>query len=192
MASACRCFCFETTSSGSMRLSAASADSIDLCRMVSTEDTLRALAFCTPHLASAPNPIRHALGEGIYDWLAWFSGAKMRTARFSSINSLSRAFAQNLWFPWVQMIRKVVHGRISVLFANDDNIPMLDVAITGRVGAEKAPSTKQYSKTSQPGTPTTHFGIPASCGRKVRIVLTEPCAPHFVGMRGPAARLVMT
>jgi hypothetical protein len=96
MPSACRSFCFDTTSSGTSRFRAVPADSIDVCRTVSVGDTRRALMFCNPHLASAPKPLRRTLGKGIYDWLTRFSEAKTRTARISSISSLSRVFEQNL------------------------------------------------------------------------------------------------
>jgi hypothetical protein len=52
-------------------------DSIDRWRPVSTENTRRALLlFCSLHLASAPNLIRHRLRGGIYDLLTRFSRAK--------------------------------------------------------------------------------------------------------------------
>jgi hypothetical protein len=72
------------------------ADSIDVCPTFSIGDTRLALLFCNPHLASAPQQIRRALGKGIYDWMRWISRAKTRTARISSISSLSRVFEQNL------------------------------------------------------------------------------------------------
>ena len=61
--SACRSFCFETTSSGAIRFRAEPADSMPPLPFLRSPNTRRAFTFCNPHLASAPNRVQRALGK---------------------------------------------------------------------------------------------------------------------------------
>ena len=126
--SACRSFCFETTSSGSIRFRPAPADSIPPWRPVSCPNTLRAFTFCNAHLASAPNPVQRALGECFGSDSLRFSGAQNIPGFRNAFNALSRASQKNEETPGISMHRVDLHGRRCRLFTNDSRIPKLDVA----------------------------------------------------------------